>query len=102
VAGVPNDGDSGYRFETVKPNPTRGPSEVVFSLGRPGTVDILVFDVLGRETRALARDARFTAGKHSVAWDGRRTGGGAAGAGIYYVRVRTEGGQWTRPLVLMP
>jgi flagellar hook assembly protein FlgD len=63
-------------------------------------VDIEVFDVLGRTARGLARGAYFAPGRHSVAWDGRRDDGGQAGAGVYFVRVRTEGGHWTRPVVL--
>jgi YVTN family beta-propeller protein len=91
---------SGYAFEMMKPSLTRGPTEVVFSIGRAGRVDVEVFDVLGRTARGLARGAYFTAGRHRVAWDGRRDDGAAAGAGVYFVRVRTEGGHWTKPVVM--
>ncbi len=101
VAGVPSGRtESGYAFEMVKPSITRGPTEVVFSLGRAGRVDIEVYDVMGRQARVLARGAHFAAGRSSVAWDGRRDDGSALGAGVYFVRVRTEGGRWTRPVVM--
>ena len=101
TVGVPDrDREGGFRLEAVKPNPTRGATEVTFSLGNAGRVDVLVYDVLGRETRAIARGTWFPAGRQSVAWDGRRADGTAAGTGIYFVRVRTERGQWTRPLVM--
>jgi hypothetical protein len=100
--GVPGPRGNGYGFEMVRPSLTRGPAEIVFTLGRPGRVDIEIYDVLGRETRVLARNAAFAAGRSSVAWDGRRGDGSQAGAGVYFVRVRTEGGRWTRPLVVRP
>ena len=68
--------------------------------GRPGRVEVTVYDVLGREARVVARGTWFAAGRHSVRWDGRRADGAQAGAGVYFVRVRTEGGQWTRPLLV--
>ena len=91
---------NGYAFEMMRPSLTRGPTEVVFSLGRAGRVDITIYDVLGREARGLARGTYFGAGRQSVAWDGRRDDGSAAGAGVYFVQVRTDGGRWTRPVVM--
>jgi hypothetical protein len=34
-----------------------------------------------------------------VTWDGRAADGRAAPAGIYFVRLRTDAGEWRRPLV---
>lgn len=99
--GVPGGrGESGFAFEMMKPSLTRGTSEVVFSLGRAGRVDIAIYDVLGREARVLARGDQFGAGRQSVMWDGRRGDGSAAGTGVYFVQVRTDGGRWTRPVVM--
>ncbi len=101
TVGVGDDrGGSAFAFERVSPSLTRGPTEVVFSLGRAGRVDVVVFDVLGRTTRSLARGAYFAAGRQRIAWDGRRDDGSAAGAGVYFVNVRTDGGRWTKPVVV--
>jgi len=100
VGVAPGRGESSYAFEMLKPSITKGPTEVVFSLGRAGRVDIEIFDVLGRRARVLARGAHFTAGRQSVLWDGRRDDGSSPGAGVYFVQVRTDGGRWTRPLVM--
>ncbi len=97
VAGVPG---TGYGLEAVKPNPTRGPTEVVFRLGQAGRVDVGVYDVLGRVARVVAHGAWYQAGRQSVSWDGRRGDGSRAGTGVYFVKVRTAGGRWTRPLVM--
>jgi hypothetical protein len=98
--GIGRDGGPGDAFEAVKPSLTRGPAEVVFTLARPGRVTIEVYDVLGRSARVLARDVAFPVGRSRVAWDGRRGDGTSAGTGVYFVTVRTEGGRWTRPVVV--
>jgi hypothetical protein len=49
--------------------------------------------------RDLANGRTFAAGPHVVAWDGRRNDGGAAGAGVYFVQLRTESGRSTKTLV---
>src|SRR5439155_207195 len=79
-----------FALRSIKPNPFRTDLEVAFTLGRPGPVDLVVYDVLGREVRAVARGTRLTAGPQSLRWDGRDANGREAGAGVYFVRLRTE------------
>jgi flagellar hook assembly protein FlgD len=71
---------------------------VSFALARPGRVELLVFDLMGRQVRTLARGP-MTAGSQRRVWDGRRTDGSDAPAGVYFVRLVTPGGHWTRTLV---
>lgn len=93
------EGSLGFALRAVWPNPFRTRTEVRFSLGRAGRVDLAVYDVMGREVRSVARGLLLEAGARSLEWDGRRGGGGAAPAGVYFVRLQTEGGQWTRPVI---
>ncbi|HYM79833.1 MAG TPA: beta-propeller fold lactonase family protein [Candidatus Limnocylindria bacterium] len=95
------DGVEGARngLERVSPNPFKQRAEVLFTLARAAAVDVVVYDVLGREVRDLAHGRRFEAGRWSVEWNGRRNDGGEAGVGMYFVRMRTETGTWVRPLV---
>ncbi len=88
-----------FALRAIKPNPFRSGVEVAFTLGRQGPVDLVVYDVLGREVRAVARGARLEAGPQSLTWDGRDGGGREAGAGVYFVRLKTERATWTRPVV---
>ncbi|HEY2956485.1 MAG TPA: beta-propeller fold lactonase family protein [Candidatus Eisenbacteria bacterium] len=85
-----------FALRSIGPNPFRSGLEVAFTLGRAGAVDLAVYDALGREVRAVARGMRFDAGPQSLAWDGRDARGREAGAGIYFVRLRTERATWTR------
>lgn len=53
----------------------------------------------GREVRVLARAQGFSAGPQRLAWDGRDGEGREAGAGVYFVRMRTPMAQWTRAVI---
>jgi hypothetical protein len=90
-------GSSGLR--AIRPNPFRSSAEVSFALARPGRVDCGVYDIFGRSTRSLARGVTLGAGPQSLVWDGRREDGGQAGAGVYFVRLRTPEGHWTGAVV---
>ncbi|MEO5617242.1 MAG: FlgD immunoglobulin-like domain containing protein [Candidatus Eisenbacteria bacterium] len=49
---------------------------------------VAVHDLLGRHIRTLALGA-VPAGTHSLRWDGHSDSGVPAGAGIYFVKLRT-------------
>ncbi len=83
----------------ARPNPFQLTTELEFTLARSAEVELAIYDVLGREVRVLARGVRLDPGLQRLAWDGRRSDGGVAGAGAYFVRLRAEGGQWSRMLV---
>jgi hypothetical protein len=70
------------------PNPFRGSATIDLSLPKDGLIDLRVHDLAGREVRRLAA-SRFTAGPHSLTWDGRDAHGARVPAGIYFVRLRT-------------
>ena len=72
------------------PNPTSRGTSFAFTLGTAGRVRADVFDTNGRRVARLI-DADMTAGAHDGAWDGRSSNGRAAGAGIYYLRLRLPG-----------
>jgi len=73
---------------SVSPNPFRGIATVLFALPGTRTVDVAVFDVLGRRVRTL-RSGTLPAGEHRLVWDGRRDGGSSAPGGLYFIRVVT-------------
>jgi hypothetical protein len=83
----------------VGPNPFRSNVEIEFALARGGPVDLTVYDVLGREVRRLAHASVLGAGVRRMSWDGLDSRGSRAGSGVYFVRLKTGAGSWTRPLV---
>ncbi len=74
------------------PNPAIGPTRVAFDLPREARVSLGVYDLAGRRVRALAEGMR-AAGRHEAIWDGRADGGHVALAGVYFVRLSTEGAE---------
>lgn len=72
------------------PNPLRDASTIRFDLSRDEQVSIDVHDVSGRRIARLI-DARLTPGRYSVRWTGRDTAGQPASAGLYFVRMTTDG-----------
>jgi DNA-binding beta-propeller fold protein YncE len=98
--GVPGGHSSvGFAMRAVSPNPFRNAAEVQFTLGRRSRVSITVYDVLGRTVRRVANGVLLDAGPQGLRWDGRGEAGTNVSAGMYFVRLETEGGRWTRPLV---
>lgn len=73
---------------------TAGRVAVAFSLERDEDVQVSVLDVQGREVARLA-NGRFTAGRHTLAWDG-----GDAAPGLYFVSVRHGATRETSRVIL--
>jgi flagellar hook assembly protein FlgD len=54
-------------------------------------VELGVFNARGELVRTLAR-GDHPAGKQRVSWDGRDNAGREVGSGVYFIRLRTDGG----------
>jgi sugar lactone lactonase YvrE len=87
-----------FAIDRVWPSPARGPVRVLFSLPREARARLTVIDLQGREVAVLA-DGVLPAGRHEQLWNGR-SGGGAAAAGVYFVRLAAERRTWVRRVVI--
>jgi hypothetical protein len=70
------------------PNPFRETTLLRFALPAEERVWIDIYDVAGRRVACVAAGEPFPPGTHSVSWDGRESGGRAAAAGVYFLRLR--------------
>jgi outer membrane protein assembly factor BamB len=84
----PQPSPSGPRLACF-PNPFSSRLSVSFSLPAPGRAAVTVYDIAGRRVRSLC-EGTFSAGRHSVVWNGRMDGGRRAPAGMYLVRTVTH------------
>ena len=60
-----------------------------------------VYDVAGRLVRTLLDGAHREAGPHAAVWDGRDDGGRGAAAGVYFYRLRAEGFEEVKRMVMV-
>jgi len=84
----------------VYPNPMNDRAQVEYSLKSPGTVDLSVYDVMGRLVRKVVHSSQ-PAGVHKVAWDGRNEEGKPASGGVYFVRLTSPGVSKTTKVVVV-
>jgi hypothetical protein len=80
------------------PNPTPGPSTFEFTVPRPGTVQLDIYDVRGSRLRRLER--AVSPGPGTVVWDGRDGGGSPVSSGIYMYELRFESERQRGKIVL--
>ena len=85
-SGIPG----GFSLGRNYPNPFNPSTTIPFDLPEPCLVHLRVFDVTGREVMTLI-DGPAAAGSHAVRWDGRTNEGAAAGSGVYFYRLETQG-----------
>jgi hypothetical protein len=92
TTGIGNDRDlpGATRLYPPYPNPLRGSSTVHFDLAREANVALEVFDLSGRRVTTLASHG-FAPGRYTLSWNGRHDQGGAAGSGLYFVRMSGNG-----------
>ena len=87
-------------FSAPAPNPFSRKTTLSFALARGGAVELGVYGIDGRKVAMLVAESR-EAGQYQVNWDGRDSGGQALRPGMYYARLTTPEGRFTRTLVLM-
>jgi hypothetical protein len=84
----------------VVPNPTRRAMSVDFTLSREAHARLTVLDLAGRVV-AVPADEIFPPGRHHVTWSGL-TIRGPAPAGLYFVRLDSDGRRLSRRAVIAP
>ena len=82
------------------PSPGGGPLRIAFTLAHDASIEIAVFDLLGRRVATPAKGV-WPAGTQALEWDGRGQDGQPAPAGVYVVRYAHPVGQDRRTIVRM-
>jgi Tol biopolymer transport system component len=79
-----------FKLHQNYPNPFNRSTKISFHLSQPGTVQILVYDVLGREVYRFTDDID-NSGEHSVIWESRANNGMEMASGVYYYQAVWNG-----------
>ena len=82
------------------PNPFNPATIIPYQLPTATHVRLEVFNVLGQHLATLVNEEQ-PAGFHTVRWDATNAAGQAVGAGVYFYRLRGQGVELTRRMVLI-
>jgi hypothetical protein len=77
------------------PNPFNASTIIKFELRNDSHVRLSIYDLLGREIDRPASEL-MSSGRHEIAWDGS-----GYSSGIYFYRLETADGSWTRRMTLL-
>jgi PKD repeat protein len=82
------------------PNPFNPTTEIAFTLGSTGRVNLSIYNVLGERVVTLVDDVR-SAGEHRITWDSRSSSGSKVSSGVYFYRLEAYGITETKKMILM-
>jgi hypothetical protein len=82
------------------PNPFNPTTEIKFALPRASDVNLVVYDIMGREVRELTNGS-VEAGYHSVIWDGKDGEGQSVASGIYFYTIKAGDFNQSHKMVLL-
>ncbi len=85
---IPEDIPVTYHLFPNFPNPFNTSTTVRFALPMATDVNIIIYDLLGREVNCLLEVGR-EAGHYQVVWDGRTNRGEVIPTGVYFLRMTT-------------
>jgi hypothetical protein len=82
------------------PNPFNAETSIGFDLPSETHVELSVYDLLGRRISVLLDDF-LPAGSHRISWDGRSGDGEPLATGVYFYRLKANGFDETKKMLLM-
>jgi len=89
-----------YALAQNYPNPFNPLTQIKYSIPKGGLVELVVYDVLGREVRRLI-NTKLQAGNHIAVWDGKNHFGEHVGTGMYFYRLKAGNFLKTRKMILL-
>jgi hypothetical protein len=89
-----------FSLEQNYPNPFNPTTQIPFRLAATGTVQLTVYDLLGRRVRTLVQ-GHYSAGAYRITWDGRDDYGEAVAGGMYLCQLISGRQSQTRQMIYM-
>ena len=82
------------------PNPFNPETRISYQLAESGSVEIVVYDLLGREVQSLVNQNQ-SAGSYNIYWQGNDRQGEKVATGTYLIVLKTEAGVRVQKAVMM-
>ena len=71
------------------PNPFNGETTIRYKIPGSDAVEIVIYDMAGREVIQLVDQQAVLPGEYSVTWNGRNSEGKDSSSGVYWVQIRS-------------
>jgi len=92
---------SEYNLIQNYPNPFNNSTVIKFSLPEEKKVTIHIYNTLGQIIKNLVQDKIYTAGLHSVVWNGRNDSGDVATNGVYIYEMKAGNFSQSLKMILL-
>ena len=103
VSGISDDhSQSPFNFTLLGnyPNPFNSSTTIAFSLDSDLRLSMAIYDILGRQVVSMA-EKEYSAGYHTISWDGKSDNGLAVSSGRYFIVARCDNRQKMLPITLL-
>lgn len=101
TTSVPEPAATALELRAPYPAPARTTVSVDYVLASDALVTIAIYDLTGREVRALTRSEPQARGPHHVVWDTRDGEGRSVESGVYFAQISLGGERRQRRLVVV-
>lgn len=91
---------SHYELAQNYPNPFNPSTTIKFGLPVNTIVRLEIINILGQRVALLA-DREYEAGYHEIVWDGTSSSGQTAASGVYFYRLRANGFEQSKKMMLL-
>jgi len=100
VASEPSQPEQEARLLPSYPNPFNASTSISFILNAPQEAQILILNLNGACVRTIG-SARFSAGQHTLSWDGKNQFQEPVASGVYLVSLTVDGRRHSKKILLM-
>ena len=87
-------------INSVYPNPFNPSTTIEFSLNKQENINLSIYNIAGQKVRELEY-GKFSAGKHSVVWNGKDGYGKIVSSGVYLVNLKNDNYSVSRKIQLL-
>jgi len=90
-----------FKLDQNYPNPFNSTTSIHFELGKPSTVDLTIYDLMGAKINHLIVNKRMLPGGYNVSWNGKNEFHQEVPSGIYLLELQVDRYRQLKKLVLV-